>query len=47
MQTFTATIEIKNGQIYITPDDNYIEFENFISDNRDKTLFEAVNVLPF
>ena len=43
---FTAKIEIKNGQIFITPDDDYDEFEKFIWDNRNKKL-EIINVLPF
>lgn len=44
---FTAKIEIRDGQIFITPDDEYIEFENFIWDNREAKINNIVNVLPF
>jgi hypothetical protein len=47
---FTAKIEIKYGQIFITPDshnNSYMEFEKFVWDNKEKTLNEITNVLPF
>lgn len=44
---FTAKIEVKNGQIYIIPDDFYSEFETFTWDNKDKKINDIVNVLPF
>lgn len=50
MLKFTATIEVVNGEINITPDDynnSYMEFESFIWDNKDKKVNEIINVLPF
>ena len=47
MIEFNAKIEIKNGQIYITPDDNYIEFETFCWDNRDKKIDDIIMAIPF
>ena len=50
MTKFNAKIEIKNGQIYITPDEHnnsYMLFETFCWDNRDKKVNEIINVLPF
>ena len=45
MTKFNAEIEIKNGQIYITPDghnNSYMLFETLIGDNRDSyMLFET------
>lgn len=50
MTKFNAKIEIKNGQIYITPENHnnsYMLFETFIWDNREKKVNDIINVLPF
>lgn len=47
MTKFSAEIEIKDGQIYITPNDSYIELETFCWDNRDKKVNDIISVLPF
>lgn len=47
MIEFNAKIEIINGKIYITPDDNYIEFDNFCWENRDKKVNDIIRVIPF
>ena len=47
MTEFNAKIEIKNGQIYITPDDNYVEFDEFIWNNNSERIGDTINVLPF
>ena len=47
MIEFNAKIEVKNGKIYITSDANYIEFDNFIWDNRDKKVGDIIMDLPF
>jgi len=47
---FTAKIEIKNGEILITPEshnNSYMIFEKFIWENRDKKINDIINVLPF
>ena len=44
---FTAKIEVRNGKIFITPNDKYIEFETFIWDNREEKINDFINVLPF
>jgi hypothetical protein len=46
MLEFTAKIEIRNGKIFITPDYNYIEFDDFIWENREEKI-NVINVIPF
>ena len=50
MFKFNATIEIKDGKIYITPEGlecmEYVELETYIYKNKEKT-FNDIYVLPF
>ena len=42
-----AYIEIKDGCLFITPKDNYIEFETAIYELKNESVYAAVHILPF
>ena len=44
---FTAQIEVRNGKIMIVPDSCDLEFDDFVWENRHKTVDDIIMVLPF